>query len=435
MAASLPSQSQPDSLAIYAELLATLRQISVHIRLPTPADSSTRISLTDGGQRLRVQHGDHTHSLALPAPASAQSPILLPLTAATLSATRLSASWKLPLAHEVAVPHYVHEHQDVPWEARDLQPDAAVRCRACEAVLVSADTVKIWKDLPSENWAEMMEFWHCHKPHVPPQSAGVGVGLGFDKSGDSQKSQDERLAQRAYGANATIAAQKGVGFVDLTSFLFVESDVQTIKFSHSLPSIAPDPLSFTRPPPTPVICGQCGCRIGSHDAHLASIALFKWQVTTTSAVQPPSSNTCLAGSILAAMSRSGYAKSILLPTPRVISSKAENTPLPIPGPGQDTDRLLCLWIMNPNTTYSSSEAGEAVSAIRLMFKTVSKAEADKLLDSVSSDAQEVIWPREAIEDAVRALEKGFSLLPGEARQFQDWKVSLLDKWRRPAQTE
>jgi hypothetical protein len=76
------------------------------------------------------------------------------------------------------------------------------------STIVEAGTLQVWKDLPSENWAEMMEFWHCHKPHE-------------HKHGND----DDDLTNRGYGASSRIAAQSSVGFVDLTSFLLAESDV------------------------------------------------------------------------------------------------------------------------------------------------------------------------------------------------------------------
>lgn len=60
------------------------------------------------------------------------------------------------------------------WLVRDLKNKTAQRagknqfefeCALCRTPLVSGDT-HVFFDLPSELWLEMMEFWHCHKPHV-----------------------------------------------------------------------------------------------------------------------------------------------------------------------------------------------------------------------------------------------------------------------------
>ena len=102
-----------------------------------------------------------------------------------------------------------------PWSALVLRPGASVLCRKCKAVIVEQDNLKEWKDLPSENWAEMMEFWHCHKP-------------------DHAHAHNESLASRGYGANSRISAQDGVGFVNLTSFLLSKKDVSASTVSASL---------------------------------------------------------------------------------------------------------------------------------------------------------------------------------------------------------
>jgi hypothetical protein len=80
----------------------------------------------------------------------------------------------------------------------------------------------LWKDLPSENWAEMMEFWHCHKPDHKH---------GEDHGDASGKADEKTLAARGYGASSVISAQEGVGFVDLTTLLFTESDCQHLTVS------------------------------------------------------------------------------------------------------------------------------------------------------------------------------------------------------------
>ncbi|KKA26278.1 hypothetical protein TD95_000002 [Thielaviopsis punctulata] len=391
-------QQQP---LIYAELLATLRQVSLHITFPSPITSSSTLHIS--GPHLTLTHASLKTTLLLPS--AVRVPSSLPLAPGSLQ-----AHFKLPLAPSFCPPVPVHAHPDAPWDSCDLHSAAGVFCRSCAAQVVPPGTVRVWKDLPSENWAEMMEFWHCHKPYVPVAAADE---------------QEKKLAQRAYGADATIAAQQGVGFVDLTSFLFAEDDVKNVQFAH--PSPAPSPSStFARPAPVPIFCSSCSSRLGSHDAHHSSIVLFKWLVTTASAVAPPSSTVCLAASLLAGMSRSGYAKSILLPSARTISSTNSSI-----NSEENNETLLFVWIMNPNTVYSASGAAHAQPAIRIMYKFIHRPEALKMLNNAASDVHEVVWPREAIAEAVAALDRGFDLMPPEARSFQDWKVSMFDKWHRP----
>lgn len=117
-------------------------------------------------------------------------------------------------------------------------PGSEVRCRGCRAALVAAGSVREWKDLPAEGWAEMMEFWHCHKPgeeHHHGHGHGVGQAEGSGVTADREAKADEAsLASRGYGAASTISAQKGVGFVDLTTFLFDEGDCVGVTVSVAL---------------------------------------------------------------------------------------------------------------------------------------------------------------------------------------------------------
>jgi hypothetical protein len=50
-----------------------------------------------------------------------------------------------------------------PINAEDFGEAAALRCQ-CDTVWLGRPLAV--KALPSEQWAELMDFWHCHKPHV-----------------------------------------------------------------------------------------------------------------------------------------------------------------------------------------------------------------------------------------------------------------------------
>jgi len=75
-----------------------------------------------------------------------------------------------------------------------------------------------WKDLPSENWAEMMDFWHCHKPTEHESHAG-------------HSDEETATANKGYAANSKFTAQNKVGFVDLTTFLLDAKDCNNIRVS------------------------------------------------------------------------------------------------------------------------------------------------------------------------------------------------------------
>lgn len=214
-------------ISIYAELLSNIRQVSVVASLSSPPDSSTKAEISNEGRRLEVTHQGQTESISLPAQVA--------LTAALPVATngRPALSWRLPVSPAEARPaHFSLENQALPWTSVDIEIGSRIGCRNCDNEFVTQHAIKAWKDLPSENWAEMMEFWHCHKPH------------------DHDQQDPESLASKGYGANHAISAQPGIGFVDLTSFLFSESDCKGVKVSGDSDATAFVPC-LTSPVPGP----------------------------------------------------------------------------------------------------------------------------------------------------------------------------------------
>jgi hypothetical protein len=202
---------------LYAELLANIRQISVAVSLPSPCETSTQVALSADCQTVEVKHGGLSDCLTLPAKASLGA-TLLPIQDRQKGSTSLS--WRLPLDAKSLSPSQQADH--MPWSATDLKPSSVVACGMCRAIIVPSGAVESWKDLPSENWAEMMEFWHCHKPdHKHGEDHGEASG----------KADEKTLAARGYGASSVISAQEGVGFVDLATLLFAESDCQNLTVS------------------------------------------------------------------------------------------------------------------------------------------------------------------------------------------------------------
>ena len=219
-------------ITIYAELLPNLRQISVAVTLPSPADADgTLVQLTDNGAAIQVKHDGLVKSMRLPAQAEVRGAVSVPLPLGPPHLAPVKeASWRLPLSSSVpptvpgreAAAAGAHGGESVPWSATALVTGSEVRCRTCNTSVVAAGKLAAWKDLPSENWAEMMEFWHCHKPDHDHHETKRQTG--DEPHGHGDKAAQDSLAGRGYGANSTISAQAGVGFVDLMAFSFAEDD-------------------------------------------------------------------------------------------------------------------------------------------------------------------------------------------------------------------
>lgn len=204
-------------ILIYAELLTNIRRISVGVHLPSRPDESTRAEVVDFGRQLHIYHKTSHDSIELPARVvTSASNAVLPIP----EGDSLDFSWRLPVfPDEIDQAQFTPENQAIPWTSVDIGVGSQVECRNCCRTFVREDVIRVWKDLPSENWAEMMEFWHCHKPD--------------EENHDHQDSH--ALTSKGYGANNAISAQTGVGFVDLTSFLFAETDCEGLTVSAQCP--------------------------------------------------------------------------------------------------------------------------------------------------------------------------------------------------------
>lgn len=216
--------------SIYAEFLPRLGRISVVIHLPTPSTHKTKVLLARDGMHLIVDHEGASTRLRLPAKTRIAGEHLPGEVKPGLD----KMSWRLFPTPEEAQAALDIEAGAVPWSAADLKPGLLVACRKCDELIISRDTIEAFKDLPSENWAEMMEFWHCHKP-ADAHGDGYAAAAGVQK-----KASEDQLASRGYGANSTISAQDGVGFVDLMTVLFSQNDCSCLLVSISnLPGPGP----------------------------------------------------------------------------------------------------------------------------------------------------------------------------------------------------
>lgn len=173
-----------------------------------------------------------------------------------------------------------------------------------------------------------------------------------------------------------------------------------------------------------VFCVACRTRLGHFHFDAAAVALFKWQVlceARSSGV--PSIQDCLAAALTATIARSGSSTVLLLPTaePRPDEDAAAAA-------GSLRGGVLHLWVLNSSIRYASSGRDGVISAVKLLFRTTSSADAERLLEKPTTDAQEMTLPAEAIVEIRRALADSCMLLPVKDRVYKEWQVALLDRW-------
>ncbi|ELR01922.1 hypothetical protein VC83_04170 [Pseudogymnoascus destructans] len=400
---------------IYAELLPNIRQISVLAALPTPSDGTTRVSLSGDRALLTLVHNGATASLQLPG-------TIAPTYTATQPHPSLAQlSWRIPLA---ATPSQQRAAPSLPapWSAGALANTSSFSCRRCGQVILSPRRVTTWRDLPSENWAEMMEFWHCHKPDVP-----VGE-KGDEEGGDN--------TTKGYGANTRMMAQKGVGKVDLTYFLLDSEDCSGLETNPSSLSLA---------------CTSCAALIGTSTP--AGYQLYKWSLSlsaplTTATSSPtiqlaptsPPLPHFLLPQLHAQSSALGVSKFIIRPPPPPADAKSESD--------TDAEVGIYVWLFAPSLTVSFSSLScrptsspaahtstdssplQPLPAGKLLFRpSPPRDEATALLDAPNSAVEEVRLPASVVRAFTTLLQKSNARLPEGARAFAGgWDVGILEVW-------
>lgn len=242
------TQDAEASLYLHAELLPNIRQITLYVSVrQSPALGRVRpvLHLSESRRAVTVSllapFDNVVETIKLPGRASdvsqrnlniTTSPALSPGPDESTSST-YDYSFRLPIdpdektlvSRDEAIDEYV------PWTAGDMSPLTRLRCRECASIFLDAPSSApsdvsegqtpsqgwVWKDLPSGNWAEMMDFWHCHKPDPHEDASNVEASMARHIEGQTAH-------VKGYGASSRVVATSGTVLVDVATFLLAESD-------------------------------------------------------------------------------------------------------------------------------------------------------------------------------------------------------------------
>ncbi|KAF7940503.1 uncharacterized protein EAE98_000630 [Botrytis deweyae] len=389
---------------IYAELLSNIRQVSILAFLDTPSDSSTKAELLADGTILKLNHAEQDIRLTLPSQVVSNSPLReFPLGSIELS-------WRLPLAGDFQRADVdISQTIEAPWSAKDMViGKQEFECRRCSTTIVELNRIKEWRDLPSEGWAEMMDFWHCHKP---------------SDHADHSHENENLASTKGYGANTKFNAQPGIGFIDHSTFLLAETDCE----------LSPDCNEMK----LPIRCELCTATIGISDPQNEGIRLFKWSLRMGTWEDSPLSN--LSDKRLEpSMARILSAQLLGIMNSSCVS-RVNILPLKIPtDAGFMRWGCLSIWIFNPSIRYTTSyfyhrrrmsisdtPGRPGILAMKILSKPFSWG---KYPSTNDESVEELELPGEVIHDLKHYLEVStMRYLPPSARKFQEWNVSFLDR--------
>lgn len=260
---TIMASSNPETqatLSLHAEFLPNIRQITLYITLLTNLDPI--ISLSESRRAVTVSlpepYDDVSETIKLPARVNEAARWVLEgrqhpgtgngtrdkgelgsnpgLESGNRNERELSFRMQIDPGDTggglIRPEDEVTSEEYVPWMAGDMGSYTRLGCRECGNVVLDCaptpapgDTGSgwVWKDLPSGNWAEMMDFWHCHKPDAHDHD-----------DDDHTVSIEERNSQvKGYGAANQVVASSGTGLVDVATFLVAEGDCRELKVRSS----------------------------------------------------------------------------------------------------------------------------------------------------------------------------------------------------------
>lgn len=128
--------------------------------------------------------------------------------------------------------------------------------------------------------------------------------------------------------------------------------------------------------------------------------------------------------LMTTLSRSACSKTIIIPS--IVSGTRSQTET-----GEE-QQLLHIWLFNQDITFTSTNQQpeqRPVCAVKVFYRFVNQAEADKLVESMTSDVQDITLPAAAATQLREELEKSNGYLPKPMRNFAQWRIGLLEKWK------
>ncbi|KKK12131.1 hypothetical protein AOCH_000700 [Aspergillus ochraceoroseus] len=446
MSAPPESQNGAAPLYLHAELLPNIRHVTLHISVPSKPQSTDilpDISLLQSRRAVSVAlpepFADVTDTIKLPARVTEASRRLLTArrqnarsttthvaaaaAAAAAPGPRQEFSFRMQIDENDESLRAAADHLDsfVPWTAADMSPATQLRCRRCENLILGmpwrpapSTTQWTWKDLPSGNWAEMMDFWHCHKPDSREERAAA------HGDGARQLTEDENSMIKGYGASNRVLATPGTVLVDVATFLVSDLDCRGLKKASN--ENVDDISSKTE---EELACENCNASVAVEDPVAKGRRLFK---TSLSAGFPSTESNPEV------ISWESHPVELIVAAQLLELIERESARRFVIHSGRGDGILI--WVFNPDMRYSNSCSDHSITsqrAMKVFFQSISNAE--EVLHpepgkASSLSLEELRLPLSDFTSLSDTLEASNAMLPLSARLFQEWRVGILHRFER-----
>ncbi|KAF2277527.1 uncharacterized protein EI97DRAFT_296624 [Westerdykella ornata] len=396
------------SIVLYAEILLHIRTATLFGSLRTGKTHDTKARLSTDATCITVSYEGESATLRLPMKVKGGGSAVVEIPA---EPPNKDISVRLEVEEREGSSFFTGAHSDerkanvVPWDAVSLNEmkTLSVLCRHCQSPVVGTGRVTEWRDLPNENWAEMMDFWHCHKP---------------DEHHLHDHAHHETFSKKGYAAGSRLKAIQSIGFIDLASFLLSEQDCEGVQ-SGARSSDSPRNL---------LTCKACSHVLGVLDEQASGWRVWKWALSIGAA--GPSLPS-------ASPAHSAHTYSIQKWISARLLFLIENLGIRKFHVHADTDGAsvpsLLIWVFTPDLLFSSSvpshkePRNDPTRAMKIFYQK-KEWSPPKPGEAEPASVEEVSFPQELFDELHSALEESQQLLPVSARRFQGWDVGLLERF-------
>ncbi|PGH17221.1 hypothetical protein AJ80_04930 [Polytolypa hystricis UAMH7299] len=461
----MPSKTQAVEAQLYAELLPNIRQITLYASFPSssshdPIQASQAIpttlecsfSLSSSRDSVTLSYNGQTQSLTLPARTSEASRAILASRSPTHLDPKQETELSFRLQADLAAKSFPGDNDDdtdgeIPWTAHRMGSGTKVRCRKCESIFLEArgEDVLVWKDLPSADWAEMMELWHCHKPddHDHGHEHGEGGGEG----GKGGHVHDENEVLKGYGAANRVVCEAGTVLVDVSSFIVAEEDCRGLKKDSTTTPSSPSQPKKTQQ----LLCTTCLTSIGEEHPPLQGFRIWKANVSVlrkganhdNDDNDDNDDNATLDDGEWETIPLDTIVSAHLLELIERVGARRFAVHRNEDGDGEDGEDGILLWVFNPSLRYSHSHTSSSSPtppnastssrrAMKVLYQPLPNVHTilnPETGTPSSASLEELCLPANLYVELLERLEEvRVKVLPGSARRFQGWEVGILDRF-------
>lgn len=281
-----------------------------------------------------------------------------------------------------------------PWPTTSLKQLALTKshfaCSQCHETLLTCENIKSWKALPTETWAEMMDFWHCHKPSGPG-------------------------SESSFNTNYTISAFHAFPNTAMVGNCYVLFHPSQFVSAHVHASKANNSGSQTQV----IVCAHCSFWLGYQDFP-DTCKIYKWALEISSPVEIPRQypgHLYVSATINELIKSHGvYTFSI---SPEDYSVKHESLVV--------SRSEVLIWVFNPDFQYcTNTTSGDIDSGMKVFYS--SDPVMIPKLKQTRGDVEQLHFPSLVVDELLLHLSKHALLYPKDSQKMtKDWKMSILHR--------